>query len=196
MAGDLVPIRRLEGVPEELSDEALIAACALGDRAALGALFDRHAADVRMFLLHYLSHAEDDVDDLVQVTFEIVQKRANRFQGRSSTRTWLLGVARNVARRHVRTEFRRRRLSLRLLEEHSSSHADLEEHVFKRERLKDLRAAIRQLSPARREAFVLVYVQGLSGVEAAKVLGVREGTLWKRLCEARKRVLETLGDEE
>ena len=36
----MVPLRRVEGLPNEMSDEALLAACALGDSAALGALYD------------------------------------------------------------------------------------------------------------------------------------------------------------
>ncbi|MBI5481023.1 MAG: tetratricopeptide repeat protein, partial [Deltaproteobacteria bacterium] len=35
--GKLIPLRRVAGRPEELSDEALVAGCAAGERAALAA---------------------------------------------------------------------------------------------------------------------------------------------------------------
>ena len=35
--GKLLPLRRVEGLPAEMSDEALLAACATGETAALGA---------------------------------------------------------------------------------------------------------------------------------------------------------------
>ena len=38
MKGKLLPLRRLEGRPVEMSDEALVASCAVGEAAALGAL--------------------------------------------------------------------------------------------------------------------------------------------------------------
>ena len=37
-----------------------------------------------------------------------------------------------------------------------------------------------------RVAFVMCDVEGVAGVEAARVLGLREGTLWRRLHFARK----------
>ncbi len=43
--GQLVPLRRRDeqrAAVSDLSDEALLAACGVGDSAALGALFDRH----------------------------------------------------------------------------------------------------------------------------------------------------------
>jgi len=40
---------------------------------------------------------------------------------------------------------------------------------------------------------VLVYLEGIAGGEVARLLGVREGTIWKRLFQARARLRESLG---
>ena len=49
MTTKLVPLRRVAGDIVEMSDEALLAACATGDAPALGALFDRFHLAVYRF---------------------------------------------------------------------------------------------------------------------------------------------------
>ena len=67
--GKLVPLRRVDGLPAEMSDEALLAACALGDRAALGALYDRLSPHVWRFLSRMAGNQLEELEDLVQATF-------------------------------------------------------------------------------------------------------------------------------
>jgi RNA polymerase sigma-70 factor (ECF subfamily) len=196
MGAKILPLRRLEGSIAEMSDEALLAACALGDRAALGALFDRHVEPVRVFLCHLVICDAADVDDLVQTTFETLQRTAGSFRQRSGVKTWILGIAKNVARHHLRTRIRQRRIATELVHEPKPQGEILDEQLARQERILRLRAAISELTPKLREVFVLVYVQGISGTEAASILGIREGTVWKRLHVARKKVCATMGEVE
>jgi RNA polymerase sigma factor (sigma-70 family) len=187
----IVPLKRIEGAPSEMSDEALVAAAATGESAALGALFDRYYDAVRGFLARMSGTDDRDLDDLVQVTFETVPRAARRFDGRAQVRTWLLGVANNVARHHVRTEIRRRRLSEAVAAD-ARTPSDATATILERERAERLRQAIAGLPPKLREVFVLVYLEGVPGPEVADLLGVREGTIWKRLHEARAHLRATL----
>lgn len=180
----LVPLRRVEGLAAELSDEALVAACATGESAALGALFDRHHDAVRAFLGRMSGTDARDLDDLVQATFETLPRAARSFGGRAAVKTWLLGVAANVVRHHVRSEIRRKRLADAASAERPAS-GDATAEVLARERAALLADAIAALPPKVREAFVLVYLEGIAGAEVAELLGVREGTIWARLHEAR-----------
>ncbi len=189
----VVPIRRVGGRPSEMSDQALVAACATGENAALGALYDRHVDAVRRFLGRMSGTDERDLDDLVQATFETVPRAARRFGGESQVRTWLFGVANNVARHHVRSEVRRKRLASAFAEERPGAPGDGSAEVLERERAARLAAAIAALPDKLREAFVLVYLEGIAGGEVAALLGVREGTIWKRLFQARARLRESLG---
>jgi RNA polymerase sigma-70 factor (ECF subfamily) len=188
----VIPIRRVGSAPAEMSDEALVAACATGENAALGALYDRHVDSVRRFLARMSGTDDRDLDDLVQATFETVPRAARRFGGDSQVRTWLFGVANNVARHHVRSEMRRKRLASAFAEERREA-GDSASEVMARERAARLQAAIAALPDKLREAFVLVYLEGIAGGEVAKLLGVREGTIWKRLFQARARLRDSLG---
>jgi len=176
-----------------MSDEALIAACATGENAALGALYDRHVDAVRRFLGRMSGTDERDLDDLVQATFETVPRAARRFGGESQVRTWLFGVANNVARHHVRSEMRRKRLASAFAEQRPGEPGDGSDQVLERERANRLQSAIAALPGTLREAFVLVYLEGIPGGEVATLLGVREGTIWKRLFQARAQLRASLG---
>jgi RNA polymerase sigma-70 factor, ECF subfamily len=187
-----VPLRRVEGSPSEMSDEALVAVCAMGESAALGALFDRYEGAVRGFLARLSGTDDRDLDDLVQLTFEAVPRAARRFDGRSTVRTWLLGVANNVARHHVRSEIRRRRLSESVADDLRGAAVDGADQVLTRERAARVREAIADLPAKLREVFVLVYLEGVPGRDVAELVGAREGTVWKRLHQARARLRHSL----
>jgi RNA polymerase sigma-70 factor (ECF subfamily) len=185
MSPQILPLRRLDGAPPEMSDEALVAACAVGESAALGALFDRHHDAARRFLARMSGTDDRDLDDLVQVTFEAVPRAARSFDGRASVRTWLLGIANNVVRHHVRAEVARKRLARSVAALPLPSSTDATAEILDRERTARLHAAVLALPDKIREAFVLVYLEGVPGKEVADLLGVGEGTIWKRLFQAR-----------
>ncbi|HUQ04826.1 MAG TPA: RNA polymerase sigma factor [Kofleriaceae bacterium] len=191
MSRTVVSFQRTTGAPAEMSDEALLAACATGDGAALGALFDRHHDGVRRFLGRLSGTDDRDLDDLVQATFEILPRAARRFDGRAPVRTWLFGTAANVARHHVRSEIRRKRV-VAAAAELPRRDGDTTADVVARERAVRLADAIAALPVKLRETFVLVYLEGVSGKEAAAILDCREGAIWKRLHEARARLRDAL----
>jgi RNA polymerase sigma-70 factor (ECF subfamily) len=93
----------------EIGDEALIAAIATGDSEALGRLYDRYGRDVYAFLHRSGRDHRDHLDDLVQETFLSALHASRGFRGHSHARTWLFGIATNVARNHRRKEARKTR---------------------------------------------------------------------------------------
>jgi len=148
MSGRVIPLRRVEGTVEEMSDEAVLAACAAGDAAALGALFDRHHAAVYRFVTRLTAVDPDDVDDLVQNTFLAVMKSARRFGGRSAVRTWIFGVAVNTVRRHSRGRGRRRRLALAVSAEPEHRPPAVDDVADRRQSLRRLQGALAALGVA------------------------------------------------
>jgi RNA polymerase sigma factor (sigma-70 family) len=181
--GKLLPFRRVDGRVEELSDRALVSAVGEGDQAALGALFDRFHRDVYRFVARLARGA--DVDDLVQTTFLAAHRSAPRFRGDSAVKTWLFGIAANLVRDHFRGE-QRKRGALDALGAMPTRPPTSPGDVLTREQQRRwLAAAIDTLTPALREAYVLCVVEEVPGKEAARVLGIREASLWRRLSDAR-----------
>jgi RNA polymerase sigma factor (sigma-70 family) len=122
----------------------------------------------------------------LQNTFMVAYKSARRFSDRSTVRSWLFGIAINSVRRHRRQSARHTRnlsaLAHTPIKEVPTPHDAAES----KQQLDRLNHAISQLPSKYREPFVLCEIEGFKGVDAAKVLGLREGTLWRRLHVARK----------
>jgi len=182
----LVPLRRVSGEVPAMSDEALLAACATGDAAALGALFDRFCDSVYRFAARL--QLTDDLarDDLVQATFLEVCRTAGAFRGTSSVKTWILGIAANVARHTLRGERRRRVHQARYLERLTAPPVQVDVQVDRRLLLERIARALGGLTRDQQIAFILCDLEQLPGVEVARVLAIPEGTLWRRLHHARR----------
>jgi RNA polymerase sigma-70 factor (ECF subfamily) len=109
--GTIVPLRPLDtrrAAVADISDDALLAACAIGDSPALGALFDRHHEAVYRLVSRLLRSEPAEIDDLVQTTFMEAWRSAGRYGGRGTVKSFLFGIAANTVRHHVRGAQRRR----------------------------------------------------------------------------------------
>jgi RNA polymerase sigma factor (sigma-70 family) len=175
--------------PESQADGATIARIAAGDRQALTHLYMRH----RQALFSYLLQLTPDyglAEELLQDTLVAVWRSAHSFEGRSSVRTWLIGIA----RRQAHNTLRQRGLPLADLSElDETPAADLEpeDAALANAARDELSEAIKQLLPLHREVLALIFVQQLSYQETAQVLGVPMGTVKSRLNHA-KRALRAL----
>lgn len=172
---------------EEVSDEGLVAACAIADRAARALLFERHVASVHRFISRMRSSDLDAVDDLVQQTFLSAFQCAGNFRG-GNVRGWLYGIAANLVRNYARKEIRRKSALKVVAEVSPSSRGPGDPATLAR-----LPAAIEELPHDLRAALVLVDLEGQNGNDAAASLGVPLGTLWRRVFHARKALREALG---
>lgn len=190
--GKLVALHPLQGGSSELSDVALVAAIATGDRAALATLYQRHHAAVYRFLARLAGVDASDLDDLVQTTFLAVHRAASRYEQRASVTTWMFGIAVNIVGKHVRSEVRRRALSARAAELRSEPPQTPEATAERRRLLRTLENALAELPHDLRAVFVLCVLEGVPGKEVACALGLREGTLWRRLHEARTRLRDAV----
>jgi len=192
MKGKLLPLRRVDGAAEEMSDEALIAACAVGERAALGALFDRHNDGVYRFVMRAATTSTTDADDLVQTTFVEVWRSAKKFRSKGSARSWILGISSNVIRHHARGEARRRLALNNFAQRPPGLSTRPDDEAARRELVDLLGTALARLPHDLRIAFVMCELEDVPGVEAARALSVRPGTMWRRLHQARKQLRAAL----
>ena len=173
-----------------LSDEALVASIAAGDKSAMQTLFSRHSARVFRFLLRIVDNAAT-AEDLVSETFIEVWRQAGRFEGRSKASTWLLGVARHKAL----SSLRQRRFdqldegTVALVPDPSDTP---EVEVQRKSSAAVLRECLQQLPPAQRELLDLIYYHEQSIADVAQLLGVPENTVKTRAFYARKRLAELM----
>jgi RNA polymerase sigma-70 factor (ECF subfamily) len=169
----------------EPSDDDLIAASAAGDRDAFGALY-RRRADVYRFALH-MTGSHSIAEDIAQEVFLVVMRDAGRYRaGQSACVPWLLGIARNYARRHAA-----QRIWDPLPAAGERAAADPDPLVHDEE-LARLRAALLALPRRYREVIVLCELQELPYVDAARVIGCAVGTVRSRLNRGKARLAATV----
>ena len=191
--GKLVPFRRREaGAGAAPADEVLLRACASGDASALADLFERHGDRVYRVLARIRGVDRRDWDDLLQATFIEVYRSAARYESRASVGAWILGIAVNLTRHHVRGEVRRRALQAAAIEAETRAASRPDEEAARQQLMVRLEAALAALPPDLQLAFSMCELEGMKGVEVARVLGMREGTLWRKLHEARSLLREAL----
>lgn len=173
--------------------DQLVARARDGDHEA----FARLAAAHRPRLERYLStmtgdsHASDDLcQDALRRAFErIAQLRsADRFG------SWLLSIACNACRTHLRREVQRAHAGDEQLAELSHHQRTALSSLVRREDQARLQLAIDRLPILLREAFVLFAVENLPYAEIAAATEVAEGTLQVRVHRAKALLRQQLGD--
>ncbi|MEQ8857606.1 MAG: RNA polymerase sigma factor [Pseudomonadales bacterium] len=114
-------------------------------------------------------HDRSAAEDVLQQAYLLVVSGRARFRERSSLKTWLFGVLRNVARRAHRRRRLYRMLALRL--DTAEEPEEPGEPADPR-----LQSALAELPPRQRELLGLVFYADLSIEQAAAVLGISIGS--------------------
>ncbi len=154
-----------------------------GDRQALDEFIGATHKDVWRLLAHLSS--PDTADDLTQETFLRVLGALPRFAARSSARTWILSLARRTWVDNIRHD---RARPLKSATEYEDAQATTPTSNSWSEWV-DARLLIDELPEERREALILTQVLGFSYEEAAKIAGVRVGTIRSRVARARADII-------
>jgi RNA polymerase sigma-70 factor (ECF subfamily) len=183
----LAVLRATQGpADDELSDLEVLRAAG-GDRNAWRALVDCYQHRVFALVSRMLAGRNRHViEDLAQDTFLAVFKQlpAYRPSGPAKLSTWILTIA---ARRAI-DELRRRRPEP-IAEPELPSRTD---EARRREIQRAIEAALAELSPEHRAAFLLREYHGLDYAEIATALEIDLGTVKSRLSRARAALRELL----
>lgn len=170
-------------------DQALLLAVADGDREALRALYERHAP---WLLLRLARRCSDPnlVEETVQDTFVAVWRKPRAYRGTGEVAAWVWGIAirRLVDRLRWGT---RRNIPLARLGR-SKPVLSAEEQVLLGVEHGDLAGALNRLSPELRAVLQATVLDGLTTREAARLLGIPQGTVKTRLMRAREQLREEL----
>jgi RNA polymerase sigma-70 factor (ECF subfamily) len=179
------------------SESELIAALRARDEAAFVTLVSRYHAGFMRVARAWVRDAAS-AEEVAQKAWLTALESLDRFEGRSSLRTWLYGIVTNVARAHSRTQRREIPLSALVDEEMAENEPSVAADRFQssdsrwaghwavfpsrfpepdalleRAELREaLETAIAELSPIQQQILVLCDVEGLTGEEACNILGV------------------------
>ena len=128
-------------------------------------------------------------DDLVQETLLKGLSNIDRFEPGTSMRAWLFTILRN----HFLTEFRKRRREVEDVDGAIAAQVPVRPEQEGHVALSDLQCALGKLSPAHREALLLIGAEGASYEETARICGTNIGTIKSRVNRARAHLAELMG---
>ena len=125
------------------------------------------------------------VDDVVQEVFIVVHRQLATFEGRSSMKTWLFGILRNLVLRQRRSWARRGREEI--LEESAviAGEAGADEQLAESQARRVLHALLAGLDDDKRAVFVLAELEQMSAPDIAEATGLKLNTVYSRLRLAR-----------
>ena len=170
-------------------ESALVQRACGGDVRAFERLYREHAGRVHGLCLRMTRDAAV-AEDCTQETFVNAWRALARFETRSSLATWLHRIAVNVV-------LAKRRKAAVLVEPGAAevTLADSDWSLETPLEAREIEAAIGALPDGARDVLVLHAIYGYSHGEAARMLGVAEGTCKAQLHRARRLLREKLGVE-
>ncbi len=196
-------------------EQRLVALLRVGDERAFTEIVDRYGAAMYRVARAYVG-TDDAAGDVLQETWLAALRSITTFEGRSTLRTWLIGIAANIARSRRRRDARGAAFSVVL-----SALADLrqaptvdpsrfqgraghdpgawrlppaawsdlpEAQLLGKEALGEVTRAIGALPEAQRVVIQMRDVEGLASDEVAGILGISAANVRVRLHRARAAV--------
>jgi len=160
-----------------------------GDLRAFGALVDAHQSAVRAFLRR-LTGNDADADDFAQDAFARAWEVLKRFDGRSSLRTFICGIAFQYWRRARRSHARRAA--------REEAYSDLSDYASEPPRAQALavRRAMEALPEEQQAVLALCLGQEFTHAEASEALKLPLGTVKSHIKRGRERLQAALGITE
>lgn len=166
-------------------------------------LYTKYHHDVFQFLF-YMVKSREQAEDLVQEVYIRVLKAYGRFEGKSSEKTWIFSIARNVAIDHFRKQ---KGWKQKLIESFDFSDRQIkdeeqlipEELAIQNEQIKLMYDCLDRCTVDQRMVIIMRYIQELSIAETAEALAWTESkvkTTQHRALKTLKKLMETKLEKE
>lgn len=195
------------------ADDQLIARLRRGDEGAFDELVNQHHGALIRMAMGYVADREV-AEEVVQDTWMAVIESLDRFEGRSSLRTWIFGILIHKAKdRGVREK---RHTTFSAFESHDDDHDEAvdpsrfqqsgewaghwafppqpwddqtpEKLLASQQAVSAMNQAIEALPATLKEVLILRDVEGVEAKEVCELLKITETNLYVRLHRARERV--------
>lgn len=163
-----------------------------GDETGFDQLMELYRENLIFFLLRFLPSVEDAEDAAEDAFVELLLHRW-REDGGASLKTYLFTIGKRKALSHLHRRGRRKEQPLSpLLQAEALS---LEDRVCRDEERRELVEAIRRLPEQYQEALYLLYFEGLTLDEVAKVMGKNKKQVENLSYRGKQALKQDLGKE-
>jgi RNA polymerase sigma-70 factor (ECF subfamily) len=174
------------------SDHDLVVRTRPGDPSAAATLAERHSPRLLRFL-QTMTGDDHAAEDLRQDTMQRALTKLDQLADAAKFGSWLLAIACNTCRHHLRAEVQRRHAGDDALADVAAGRRSALSSLVRREDAVRLALAIDRLPILLREAFVLFAIENLPYADIAAVTGATENTLQVRVHRAKALLRQQLG---
>ncbi|ART76913.1 RNA polymerase sigma factor SigX [Sutcliffiella horikoshii] len=164
-------------------------------------LYEKYHQDVYQFL-YYMVNNKEQAEDLVQEVYIKVLRSYDRFEGKSSEKTWLFSIAKHVAIDSFRKQKGWKNKLLETFDwnkQQVKDHAPLPEEIaVQNEQVQQMYRCLDKCKVDHRLVLILRYIQALTIQETAQILGWTESkvkTTQHRALKVLKAYMEELQEK-
>lgn len=175
-----------EPTPDDDAERALLQRMAVGERAALAALYRAYHHRLGRFVGRMTRRA-DIVDEVINDSFWVVWQKAGGFRGDSRVSTWIMGIAYRCTLKALRQHGEEP-----LGDDDAGALVPMHDPGADRELRDWLDKGLRRLPPEQRLVLELAYGGGHSVDEIAAIMQCPEGTVKARMFHARMKLRHLL----
>ena len=176
---------------EKYSDDlVLMRRIANREESAMREIYSLHAGPLTGFAKRCLAY-ESDADDIVHETMMEIWRRPERYQGRSSLKSWMFAIAR------FKSYDRNRKSGRTILSDMEDTRvcedALPSEALAASQDASRVRTAMNALSETHQRALHLSFFEDMTYKEIAEVEGCPVGTIKTRILHAKRKMMSLLG---
>jgi len=162
------------------NDTGLLELIANGDETAFKSLYNRFNAQVYNTALVYIQN-QFEAEEITQDVFLEIHKSAKGFDGKSSLSTWIYRITINKSIDRLRYNSRKKRFAKFINLFSQDENEFINDVPFfdhpgvlneNKEKADILFKALNKLTEQQKTAFILTYIEGLTGKEAAETMNI------------------------
>ena len=151
--------------------------------------------DGLMFYINNFVRNLHIAEELTEDTFVKIVTKKPRFSGKSSFKTWLYSIGRNVALDYLKKHSEQKNIPLEDIRDLTDEEIKIEAEFLREEQKILLHRAISKLKPEYRQILWLIYFEGLSNKESATVMKKKVHNIETLVYRARLALKEELKKE-
>jgi RNA polymerase sigma factor (sigma-70 family) len=168
-----------------INTDDVVERCKNGEQAAFALLYKTHAKEVYNTIHRLVNHTAE-AEDLLQECFITAYKNIEKFESRSSVKTWIQRIAIN----HSIDSIRKKKVYFGEINENSHSIADdvsVDEEEFEL-RVNEVKKAILNLPTGYRTVVSLYLFEGIPQEDIGKMLGISHSTVRTQYKKAKEKI--------
>ena len=171
-----------------MDDITLIKQCQNGDKSAFEKLLQEHYDTIYRFAYRWCGD-QTNAQDITQQACIKLANSISQFEFKSSFSSWLYRLVINCAKDFYKSpkQHNQREEQTDNIEQYQKSNARYEQRLYSQQILEH----INTLQDDLKDTLILVFGKGLTHLEAAEQLNIKESTVSWRIHEARKLLKQT-----